>query len=65
MRFTSVWTTATTDPTTSVSAARTKTAGPQSSARDGNAVTKTLTNATSAATFPAEAINAVTGVGEP
>ena len=65
MRFTSVCTTANTEPTTSVSKARTRMAGRQSSMRLGNAIMNTRMSAANAATLPTEPISAVIGVGAP
>ena len=65
MRFTSVCTMASTEPTTKVSIASTNIAGRQSSALLGNATTKSRTNATTAATLPSDAMRPVTCVGAP
>ncbi len=65
MRFTSVCTTASTDPTTNVNIARTTTTGRQSSDRLERASENTRRRATNAAVFPTEPISAVIGVGAP
>jgi hypothetical protein len=65
MRFTSVCTTANTEPTTSVSNANTRIAGRQSSMRLGNAIMNTRMSAENAATLPTEPMSAVIGVGAP
>ena len=65
IRFTLVCTTAITDPTTSVSTASTQIAGRQSSRQCGSATTSTRSIAANAAALPADAMNAVTGVGAP
>ena len=65
MRLTSVCTTASTEPTTSVTTASTQIAGRQSSRWNGRAITSTRSIAANAAALPTEAMNAVTAVGEP
>ena len=65
MRFTSVCTTARTEPTTRVNTARTTTTGRQSSDRLDNATVNTRKSATKAAVLPTEPMSAVTGVGAP
>ena len=65
MRFTSVWTTASTEPTTTDAMASTQITGRQSSARLPSAVTRTRSMAAKAASLPTDAMNDVTGVGAP
>ena len=65
MRLTFVCVTARSEPTTMLKSASTQIMGRQSSTRVGNAVKVTRSRAANAAVFPADAINAVTGVGAP
>ena len=65
MRFTLVCTTARTEPTITVTTANTQIAGRQSSRQYGRPVFSTRSIAANAATLPADAMNAVTGVGAP
>ena len=63
--MTLVWTTASVEPTTSVSTATTQITGCQSSTRLVNPYVITRISAANPATFAADAMNAVTGVGAP
>src|SRR4028118_2064392 len=65
MRFTSVWTTASTEPTTMLRTASTQTMGFQSSCSVPKAEKKMRSRAAKPAALAAAAMNAVTGVGEP
>src|SRR6185503_11715489 len=65
MRFTSVWTTAKIEPTASVRTAITYMAGRQSTLSAPNVTTNTRSRAANPAAFAADAMNPVTGVGEP
>src|SRR3984893_7197983 len=65
MRFTSFWTTATTDPTTIVSTARTQMMGRQFSAWVGRADRKIRSSAANPAVLATAAMNPTAGVGAP
>ena len=65
MRFTSVCTTASSDPTTSDATASTQITGRQSSRWNGNATMSTRAIAATAPALPTDAMNAVTFDGAP
>src|SRR5205823_11176059 len=65
MRFTSVWTTASTEPTSKLATASAYTYGCQSAEYASNATTNTRSSPANAAAFTAEAMYATTGDGAP